>query len=396
MNKRTITISFLCVLILFILFASFKLIIEPNIDKIDIKHDKHTSVNIDGKELSVIYQEGDSLDVKLTYGNITQKIIEVKNNNDEDITYSIKYLDSTLSNDKVTYDIYLSNKDDEYTKVFTDKSLNVNTSLLHNIVIPKNSSMKVKIIFKSNMENTETIIKGKVVVSTNLTNLELFNTTINNIDEAIENKINDLNGITVKGYYLLELKELTFNNEANVSGYILIDSTDISDIKKIYTIYNNKYLIKNTSLNDMNVINVDNDYISTINRDVICHQYDTRIKCNNFSSIPKNSVNNKQVFYNKIKEIINEYKNKDVDNNSIYTIKKDDITGYILINKNDMFIYLRNNMFMVSGYNYKKLGDFDIKSKAIRTYNESAFNLSASDKTRVCEFSGLSNCVDGV
>ena len=52
-------------------------------------------------------------------------------------------------------------------------------------------------------------------------------------------------------------------------------------------------------------------------------------------------------------------------------------------------------LFMVSGYNYKKLGDFDIKSKAIRTYNESAFSLAASDANKACEFSGLNNCFNG-
>ncbi|MBR6072992.1 MAG: hypothetical protein IKP76_01545 [Bacilli bacterium] len=397
MNKKSITLSVICILILFILFASFKLIIEPSIERNYIEPDKTSMVKIDDKELKVTYKEGDTLDVSLTYGNIYTKIINISNDNDQDVTYSLKYTDSNISNDLITYEAFVSYNGVDYTSVLNNKKLIANSSLLHNIVIPKKSDMSIKVVFKSNMENTETIIKGKVVISTNLSTLELYNTTIRNITEALDKKVEDLNGISVKGYYLLNIKDLSFNNGANVSGYILVDSTDISDIKYIYTIFNNKYLIKNTSISDMNIINVDNEYVSSLNKDVICHQYDTRIKCDNFSSIPKNSVNNKQEFFNNIKVVIDEYKNMEINdnNNYIYNINKNNIVGYILLNKNDMFIYLRNDMFMVSGYNYKKLGDFDIKSKAIRTYNESAFNLSASDFNKVCEFSGFNNCIEG-
>ena len=398
MNKKTITYCFIAVLILFILFASFKLIIEPIRVKKDIKQqDKTTSVIINEKELNVIYYQGEEVDINITYGNIGEKIINVKNNNDEDIVYSLKFIDSSISNDLITYDVFTQYNNESYNNILKNQKLLINSSLIHNIVIPKKSEMNIKVVFKSNMENTETIIKGKLVVATNLSMLELFNLTINNITEALDKRIDDLNGITVKGYYILELKDLTFTNEANVSGYVLVDTTDISNIKYTYTIYNDKYLIKNSLSNDINIINLDNEYISSLNRDVICYQYDTRIKCNNFTNIPKNKTNNKKEYYNKVKGIISDYLNnynKDDNKNYIYTINTNGIIGYILKNNNDMFLYLRNDMFMISGYNYKKLGEFTINSSTIRTYNESAFNLSASDKNKVCSFSGFNECYD--
>ena len=397
MNKKTVTISIICILILFILIASIKLVLDPGLEIVNYHTDKTAKVRINDKDLRITYVEGDTFNESLTYGNIYTKVIKVINNNNQDVTYSLKFNDASISNDLVTYDALISYNDIDYTSVFNNKKLIVNSSLLHNIVIPKNSTMSIKVVFKSNMENTETIIKGRVEISTNLSTLELFNVTIKNISDAIENKVDSLNGISVRGYYILDINDLTFNNEANVSGYILVDSTDVSDIKYIYTIFNNKYLIKNTSINDMNVINVDETYTSSLNKDLICYQYDTRVKCSSFSSIPRNTINNKQEFFNIIKTIIDEYKNKEIndDMNYIYTINKDNIVGYILINKNDMFLYLKNDLFMISGYNYKKLGDFDIKSKAIRTYNESAFNLSASDFNKVCEFSGFNTCFEG-
>ena len=398
MNKKTITYCFIAVLILFILFASFKLIIEPIRVKKDIKQqDKTTSVIINEKELNVIYYQGEEVDINITYGNIGEKIINVKNNNDEDIVYSLKFIDSSISNDLITYDVFTQYNNESYNNILKNQKLLINSSLIHNIVIPKKSEMNIKVVFKSNMENTETIIKGKLVVATNLSMLELFNLTINNITEALDKRIDDLNGITVKGYYILELKDLTFTNEANVSGYVLVDTTDISNIKYAYTIYNDKYLIKNSLSNDINIINLDNEAISSLNRDVICYQYDTRIKCNNFTNIPKNKTNNKKEYYNKVKGIISDYLNnynKDDNKNYIYTINTNGIIGYILKNNNDMFLYLRNDMFMISGYNYKKLGEFTINSSTIRTYNESAFNLSASDMNKVCSFSGFNECYD--
>ena len=397
MNKKVITYSILTILVLFILFASFILIIGNSFENVNVILDKLSVVKIDNKEIKAIYKDGDEVDVSLTYGNIYTKEIKVVNKNDQDITYSIKFNDASISNELITYDAQVSYNDVDYTNVLTNKKVEVNGSLLHNLVVPKDESMSIRIIFKSNMENVDSIIKGRVEVTSNLTSLELFSLTINNIDEAIDNKVEDLNGISVKGYYILDINDISFNNDANVSGYVLIDSTDISDIKYVYTIYNNKYMIKNATLNNSIVVNVDDEYSKSLNKDNICYQFDTRIKCNTFNNIPKNPIDNKKVFYNNIKLVIDEYKNKEIydDMNYVYTINQNDIVGYIIINKNDMFIYLRDSLFMVSGYNYKKLGDFDIKSKAIRTYNESAFSLAASDANKACEFSGLNNCFNG-
>ena len=69
---------------------------------------------------------------------------------------------------------------------------------------------------------------------------------------------------------------------------------------------------------------------------------------------------------------------------------------YNLVNNTDgnkeIYLYLTNDLFMISGYNLTKLGNFDENSTTIRAYNESAFNLSSKDMPTVCSFSGFNQC----
>lgn len=402
MNKNVLTYSFIALLIIFIIVASFILFVEPNREILNKVTDVNDIVVIDNKELNVTYYQGNNLNLDITYGNIIDKIIDIYNNNDDEVIYSIKYVDSTLSNEDILYSVYVSYNDEEYIEAVHDSPLKVNTSLIYNLLIKGHTKNSIKISFKSNHEGNISNIQGKLLVSTNLSSLELFNNTIKKIDNSLDNKIDSLNGIYDKGYYTLNIDSLSFDNDANVSGYILIDAKDISDIKYIYTIYNDKYMIKNTILDNINVLTVDQGYTTTLNEESICYQYDTRIKCSNFNVIHKSSNDDKREFFNGTKEIINTFNkefNKDDDKTYIYDITTDitnktNLVGYILKNKDDMYLYIRSNLFMISGYNYNKLGDYDIKSKTIRSYNDSAWNLSANSKKQVCTFSGFNECYD--
>ena len=398
MNKTIFEYIFVGALVTFILITSVMLISKrESIIEENIYEDKEEKVKIDNNELDILYYNGNKLDLNISYGNVYEKIIRVTNFNDQDIVYSIKINNAKLSNDEMTYDIYLADKDKEYTSVVTNSSLLEGTSLTYNLVSKSNTINFVKIVFKSNHEKDESNIKGVLSVTNNITSLELFNNTIKNINDSLELRIDNLNGFYTKGYYLLNINELSFNNDADVSGYILIDASDISDIKYIYTIYNNMYMVKNNNYDNLNVINVDNGYVSTLNNTSVCHQYDTRITCNSFNTIPKSSIDDKKKFFNNSKLVINDFleNNKIEDDRTyIYEVNNYNVTGYILVNKDNMFLYLKDNMFMISGYNYKKLGDYNINSKTIRSYTETAWNISSSDKKKVCSFSGYSDCYD--
>ena len=400
MKSKYITYSLIGLLILFIIVASFKLLVEPAMEKYNIKQDLTRKVTIDNKELDILYYDSNQLDINITYGNIYNKELKIDNHNDQDIVYSLKIEDCYLSNDEITYDLYVSYNDEEYVQVVKDSSLTINTPLVHSLVIEKNSSNKIKIVFKSKHENEETIIKGKLSITNNLSTLELFNITLKNIEDSVDDKINKLNGISTKGYYLINIDTLTFSNDAQLKGYVLIDANDISDIKYIYTLYNDKYMIKNNDKNNINVVNVDPEFVNNINNDTVCSNYDTRIKCS--MNIPKSNNDYKRDFYKRSKDLINTFNkefNKTDDKTYIYNISTDlsdssGLTGYILKDKDNMYLYIRNDLYMISGYNYSKLGDYDIKSTAIRSYVESAFNLSTKDKSTVCKFSGYSECYD--
>ena len=118
-------------------------------------------------------------------------------------------------------------------------------------------------------------------------------------------------------------------------------------------------------------------------------------------NVPKSKVNEKKLFYDNSIKVINTIINSfDKDGKvHIYDISKDidnetKLVGYILKDDDNMFVYIHNDLFMISGYNYTKLGTYDINSKTIVSYNEVAFNHSASDKQRVCSFSGYEECYD--
>ena len=401
MNRKKRTYIYLFLLTVFILVASFIRVVKNDSGKKEIVNNVNEVVVVNNSELNVIYLNDYDLDVHLTYGNINTQILKIVNNNSVDLPYSIKYIDSVLSNSDVIYDMYISYDEKEYLQVIKDNNLIADSCLKYSLVIPKNSTTLIKIIFKSLHQNDESVIKGHIKVTDNLTSLELFKLSINSLNSALEDKVYKLNGISKKGYYYLDINELSFINDALIKGYIIIDANDISDIKYIYTVYNDKYMINNAEYKNMNISNADVNYINSLNVNKICNQYDTRITCSNFMNVPKSKVNEKKLFYDSSIKVINTIINSfDKDGKvHIYDISKDidnetKLVGYILKDDDNMFVYIHNDLFMISGYNYTKLGTYDINSKTIVSYNEVAFNHSASDKQRVCSFSGYEECYD--
>ena len=170
-----------------------------------------------------------------------------------------------------------------------------------------------------------------------------------------------------------------------------MSSVDESDAKKIEAKFSNANTKKEVKENDLSINNM--------NENDICKLYSKK-SCNDFSSLNYSSVGKKD-FYQETMHIIEEVKNRTYDKNVyivdvINDLNRQNIRGYVLVNNIDgnkeMYLYLTNDLFMISGYNLTKLGNFDENSTTIRAYNESAFNLSSKDMRTVCLFSGFNQC----
>lgn len=405
--KKKYILFIIMVLVIFVLVSSLFIFDDKEKTITHSKKEITENVKIDDNTLNITYKDSNMIDTNLTYGNTITKEFKVSNNNDNNIIYSLKFNDSSISNEDVTYSVYESLDGSSYTELKKNESIKKDTFLIYNLIIESKKDNYFKIVFKSNKENTTTTLKGIINVSSNLTESELFIKDINNIQEKLINKIDSLNGINTKGYYIINIADLTNKTESNLFGYILIDASDISSIKYYYTVYNNKYMLYNYKYtSDIKISKNDSSKTSNIDFNSICNNYNNKITCSSFSSIPYSESGGKNAFYNNINTIIDNTKNIFVNkSNLIYVIdvtsdieNNSNIRGYIVIdntnNNPEYYLYLTDNLFMISGYNYTKLGNIDINGTTIRSYNEFAFNLSASSKKTSCNFSGFISCVD--
>lgn len=407
MIKKVISILLVIGTIL-ILYMSITFFSESNNSLIEKIFDVTRSVNINDLIIKVKYIGGNLIDESISYGNVLEKDIVLTNKNDEPVTYSITFKEVEISNDKLTYTLKASTDEETYLPLLKNIPVTSNMHLAYNLVIEPKTKLYLRVEFKSNHEGELTNIKGALNIENNLSERDLFTNNTKLIDSEINKKIEELNGIVVPNYYLLNLRELSEEVSDDYKGYVVIDATDISDIKHIYYIYSNSLMLNGyTYTKDFNkedIVKKDNK-IQSYNDTSICSLL-TKNPCAKFSSLKKNNKGTEQDFYNSVKELITKTESiyKSSNNTLIYDIKKDidpktNLRGYILINnvkvsKPEYYLYITNNIFMISGYNYTKNGDFDITTPTIRAYNETAFNLSTSTINTVCTFSGFTNCVD--
>ena len=356
--------------------------------------DVEKTIVINNKDINVLYKDGNMIDTVLTYGNTLEKIIELENENDEDEVVSIILKNLKVNNDMSTYKIYYSIDGGNF-KVLKDEQ-KLTDKLVYNLVIYKNSKMTLKIIFKGLTEENDTHIAGELNVDNNLSKKDIFLNKLVDVHNKITEKIKSLNGINESGIYYLNI------SEEDINGYALIDAQNISEIKYIYSLYNENYMILNNKYKgsfSKKDIKENDSSINNMSEADICRLYSKK-SCNDFSLLNYSSVG-KFDFYKETLNVIEEVKNKTYDKNIyIVDVTKDlnnqNIRGYILVNNTngnkEMYLYLTNDLFMISGYNLTKLGNFDENSSTIRAYNESAFNLSSKDMSTVCSFSGFNQC----
>lgn len=391
------------IIILLVLYTSISFLNDSKKEKRLKMYDITRNININDLKINVLYKEGNMIDETITYGNIYTKELEITNNNDTDITYSLSIKETNIDNETLTYSLKASKDKENYT--YINKNTNIITDMFlgYNLVIEANTKLYLSIEFKGNTDKT--ILKGILNIGDNLSEKDLFINNVNKIQSEINEKIEKINEITTPGYYLINLNELSSDIYEKYKGYVIVNASDISSIKFIYFIYNDKYMLNNYTYNELldktSIQNKDKE-ISTLNNENVCSKV-TKDKCVNFNKLKYNKKGTKEDFSNSVNDIVDkaEKKDKSITGAIVYDVKTDidessNITGYILFNsdKNEYYLYLSNGVFMISGYNITKNGEIKLDGNTIRTYNETAYKLSSENKSIVCTFSGFTNCID--
>lgn len=401
--KKALFNTIFIIIILLVLYMSISFLNDSKKEKRLKMYDITRNININDLKINVLYKEGNMIDETITYGNIYTKELEITNNNDTDITYSLSIKETNIDNETLTYSLKASKDKENYT--YINKNTNIITDMFlgYNLVIEANTKLYLSVEFKGNTDKT--ILKGIINIGDNLSEKDLFINNVNKIQSEINEKIEKINEITTPGYYLINLNELSSDIYEKYKGYVIINASDISSIKFIYFIYSNKYMLSNYTYDEIldktSIQNKDKE-ISTLNNETVCSKV-TKDECVNFNKLKYNKKGTKEDFLNNVNDIVSkaEKKDKSITGTIVYDVKTDidessKISGYILYNgeKNEYYLYLSNGVFMISGYNITKNGEIKLDGNTIRTYNETAYKLSSENKSTVCTFSGFTNCVD--
>lgn len=406
---KKILMPLLIIIIVVILAFSVKSLKHDD-DNNSSKRDIVENIDIDGTTLEVKYILGNMIDEEIPYGNKVSKVIDIKNDTGKDVSFAIKISEVILSDENIKYTVSYSYDKEVYTNLTEDINLSKDDNLAYNLVVSKNSSLSIKIEFLGNNQIGATKFTGKLNVISNLSDKDIYRKDVLAINSSIENNINALNGINEKGYFIVNVDSLKSEVSNKFKGYVLIDATDYADLKFHYYIYNDKYMLNDYNLVDNDVQkkriqDIDESIISKFNFNDICLNFSKK-GCTDFYSLKFNPNGGKENFYKEAKEVIDTLKSsfKDKDKKVyVYDILKDinnntSIRGYVLINNTvdnpEYYLYLTNDIYMVSGYNLTKLGDFSVSSKTIRSYSDTSFNLSSSNASSVCSFSGFQDCVN--
>lgn len=403
---RILTIISLLIVII-IIISSISYFNNEFKNKSDLIYDVFEELKINEDILNIRYLKGNMLDDKLSYGNKVTKIIELENKTDKLLSYAICLEESELTKNALIYNIYISDEEKgSYIELSKKVQINKDQALIYNLGIEPGEKQFIKIEFIAN-EEVNTIIKGVLKVKSNLTDKDIFEQELNLISSVVNEKIDNINGINESGYYIIDINDLNLGDKTNLKGFLLIDATDISQLEYYYSIYNNTYMLKHYKFDDMlknnSLLTIDSDYTSSLNFDNVCREH-TKKECLRFDSLKYNKEGGKEKFLNNLNKVISlveanfNKKNKKV---YIYDVLKDidnstNIRGYVLINntldKPEYYLYLTNDIFMVSGYNMTKYGQVNINATTIRAYNETAFKLSSESISKVCTFSGFREC----
>lgn len=401
--KKTLFSTIFIIIILVVLYMSISFLNDSKKENKLKMYDVTRNISINDLKINVLYKEGNMIDETINYGNVYTKEIEITNNNDTDITYSLSIKETSIDNETLTYSLKASIDKENYTYIYKNTNIVSDMFLGYNLVIEANTKLYLIIEFKGN--SNKTTLKGIINIGDNLSEKDLFINNTKKIQSEINEKIKKINEIVTPGYYLINLNELSSEIYEKYKGYVIINASDISNIQYIYFIYSDKYMLKNYIYDDTldkTKIEDKDQEISVLNNETVCLKV-TKDTCVSFNKLKYNKKGTKEDFLNDVNDLINKAKIKDtsLSGTIVYDVKNDidsnsAINGYILFDSEskDYFLYLNNNLFMISGYNITKNGNISLESNTIRAYNETAFKLSSENKATVCKFSGYENCID--
>ena len=404
MKKKSI-ILFLIVIIALIIY-----VVNPGevhiFQKKSSTSDITETVNIKSNKLKVTYYKGNLIDEVIGYANSYEKVIKIENTGSETISYSINLSDSEINNDKLEYTLYFSEDNSNYNELQSGKYVSSDYTLIYNLGAEPSKTMYIKIIFKAQSDEADTILKGRISVKENLTKKDIFMNDVVNVHTAIIDHFEKINWVSTPGIFTVNVKDLGIN-DLSISGYVLIDASFISDIEYFYFVYNDSYMLDeykyDNSFNKSNIKDVDQGKMSSYNDDSVCRVHSKK-PCSRFLDLGVNTGSSKKNFKEHVDEVIDLVK-KDFDTSRkevvIYNVENDinnktDVKGYILINNTgetpEYYLYLTDYTFMVSGYNITKYGPVLTSSKTIKAYISDSFNLSSESPQKVCSFTGLTEC----
>ncbi len=404
MKKRSI-ILFLIVIIVLVIY-----VVDPGEVKIFQKKsstsDITETVNIKSNKLKVTYYKGNLIDEVIGYANSYEKIIKIENTGSEAVSYSINLSDSEISNDKLEYTLYFSEDNSIYNELQKGKYVSRDYTLIYNLGAEPNKTMYIKVVFKAQSDEADTILKGRISVKENLTKKDIFINDVVNVHTSIIDHFEKINWVSTPGIFTVNVKDLGIS-DLSINGYVVIDASYISDIEYFYFVYNDSFMLDeykyDSSFSKNNIKELDQGKIDSYNDDSVCRIHSKK-PCSRFLDLEVNTGSSKKSFKVKIDEVI-ELVKKDFDASRkevvIYNVENDinnktDVRGYILINnsegKTEYYLYLTDYTFMVSGYNITKLGPVLTSNKTIKAYISDSFNLSSESLERVCSFSGFSEC----
>ena len=408
MKKRNIII-FLIIIILLIIYVVNPSYISnsiPILKKKSSTSDITESVSIKNHKLKVTYYKGNLIDEVIKYGDSYEKTIKIENTSNSDISYSINFSDSEINNDKVVYSMIYSEDNEAYKDLQEERSITRDYTLMYNLGLKASKTIYIKIIFKAKDDEEDTILKGCISVKNNLTKKDIFINDTVSVNNAIIEHFEEINWVSTPGVFVTNVNELGIK-DLTINGYVVIDATYIGNIEYYYYVYNDSYMLNrykyDNSLKKNNIKDLDTSKTSEYNDDNICRLY-SRKPCSRFLNLEVNTGSSKKSFKEKIDKVVEEVK-KDFDTSIkdvvIYNVETDinndtDVKGYILIDNkegnSEYYLYLTDYYFMVSGYNLTKLGPVLTSNTTIKTYVVDSYNLSSESMSRVCTFSGFSEC----
>ncbi|MCH5167791.1 MAG: hypothetical protein J1F35_07915 [Erysipelotrichales bacterium] len=370
--------------------------------------DINVVTKVDDVELNVLYVGGNIIDEVVEYGNKVSKIINITNDTETNISFAVNLSEVYISDNYLTYSVSYSFDEKTYTEITKNITINKDDNLAYNLVIAASTKLSIKIEFYGNNESQGTELKGKFGIISNLTAKDIFRKDVLAIHSSVLSSINSINDINESGYFIYDLSNISSEVLKNYNGYVMIDANNYSEPVFHYFIYNDLYMLDNYNLknNDVEkkfIKDIDVTKKPDFNFENVCREF-TKKNCRDFSELRYDPNGGKDTFYKNSIEVINKVKGLPLHEKKVYIfdVKKDienntNIRGYILVNNTvtnpEYYIYLTNDIYMISGYNLTKLGQFNKDSKTIRTYNQSSYNLSSENMDKVCNFSGFTDCV---